>query len=104
MMEPANTIIAICGGFRAVSEMTGRNETRVRRWAYPKSRGGTGGYIPAEVQQVLLAKARRAGCDLRPEHFFPGVIAAEELASDPGAAGGLDHSESCAAQNSGDAA
>jgi hypothetical protein len=70
MMEPAHTVIAICGGFRAVSEITGRDETRVRRWTYEKTKGGTGGLIPSEMQVVLLDAARERGIDLRPEHFF----------------------------------
>lgn len=70
-MEPASTIINICGGFEAVARMTGRSEVRVRRWTYPKSRGGSDGLIPADISQRLMAEARRAGIDLRPEHFFP---------------------------------
>lgn len=69
-MEPASTIIEICGGFRAVSKMTGRDETRVRRWTYPKEKGGTGGLIPAEIAQVLMSKAIATGIPLTPEHFF----------------------------------
>ncbi|WP_375263218.1 hypothetical protein [Palleronia sp.] len=69
-MEPAISIIKICGGFAAVAEMTGRDETRVRRWTYPKERGGTGGLIPAEQQQVIMAEARARGLPLSPENFF----------------------------------
>lgn len=53
--------------------MTGRNETRVRRWTYPADRGGTGGLIPAEVQTLLMGASRERGLDLRPEHFFVHV-------------------------------
>lgn len=70
MLDPARTIIEICGGARVVSEMVGRDETRVRRWGYPKSRGGSGGLIPSECQIVLLAEANRRGIPLKPEHFF----------------------------------
>lgn len=70
-MEPANTIIAICGGFRAVAEITGRDETRVRRWTYPKDKGGSGGLIPAECQQIIMDAARERRLPLTPEHFFP---------------------------------
>lgn len=70
MLEPAKTVIEICGGFAAVAEMTKRSEIRVRRWGYPKPRGGSDGRIPSDVQPVLLAEARRRGIDLRPEHFF----------------------------------
>lgn len=70
MMNPAQTVITICGGFRAVAEMTGRDEISVRRWTYPKDRGGTGGLIPSECQQVLLDAAKGRKLPLRPEHFF----------------------------------
>lgn len=76
MMNPAQTVITICGGFRAVAEMVGRDETRVYRWTYPKERGGTGGLIPADCQQVLLNAAKKRGIPLRPEHFFAPSVAA----------------------------
>lgn len=70
-MEPAITIIKLCGGFSAVAEMTGRSEIRVRRWTYPKDRGGTSGLIPSDCQAKLLSAAQERGIKLRPEHFFP---------------------------------
>jgi hypothetical protein len=70
MMEPANTIILKCGGVKAVAAMTGRSEVRVRRWGYPKSRGGTDGLIPSDVQQILLREARTAGLPIEPSDFF----------------------------------
>lgn len=69
-MEPAQTIISICGGVSAVSKMVGRDETRVRRWTYPKERGGTGGLIPSDCQQSLLDAALVRGIPLSPRHFF----------------------------------
>lgn len=50
--------------------MVRRHPTRVRRWTYEKAKGGTGGVIPADLQQQLLDAARAEGKDLRPEHFF----------------------------------
>lgn len=75
-MEPASSIIKMCGGFAAVAEMVRRDKTRVHRWTYPKDRGGTGGLIPSDCQQELLGAARARGIDLRPEHFFPAAEAA----------------------------
>lgn len=72
MMEPAKTIIDICGGFKAVAEMTGRDETRVRRWTYAKCKGGTNGLIPSEMASLLMREARAKGIPLKPCHFFPG--------------------------------
>lgn len=71
MLEPAKTVIDICGGIPAVAEMTGRDKTRVYRWMQPRERGGTGGLIPAEAQQALIAEARARKLPLRPDHFFP---------------------------------
>lgn len=70
MLNPAAKIIELCGGYKVVAEMVGRDHTRVLRWTYPKDRGGTGGVIPSDIQQKLLDAARRRGVDLRPEHFF----------------------------------
>jgi hypothetical protein len=50
--------------------MTGRSGVRVRRWTYPKERGGTGGLIPAECQQAILTQARLRLLPLTPAHFF----------------------------------
>lgn len=71
MLEPAHSIIQLCGGFASVASMTDRSEIRVRRWTYPKDRGGTGGLIPADCQQTLLSAARAKGIPLTPAHFFP---------------------------------
>ena len=70
MMEPAKTVIELCGGFDAVANMTGRTSLRVRRWTYPKDRGGTGGLIPTDCQHALLEQARKRGVLLEPHHFF----------------------------------
>ena len=69
MLDPAKTVIDICGGVDAVAEMTGRDRSRVHRWGYPKNRDGSDGYIPPKVAAELLEKAAALG--LRPEHFFP---------------------------------
>ena len=71
MMEPAKSVIEICGGAKAVAEMVGRDESRVRRWGYPRAKGGSDGLIPSDCQVRLLSQARGRGIDLRPEHFFP---------------------------------
>ncbi|OGR09700.1 MAG: hypothetical protein A2341_14915 [Deltaproteobacteria bacterium RIFOXYB12_FULL_58_9] len=86
MLNPAHTIIKICGGFRAVADMTDRTEVRVRRWTYPKDKGGTDGLIPSDCQQRLLIEARKRGIDLRPEHFFgEGIISAPATPSEDAA-------------------
>lgn len=72
-MEPAQNIISMCGGVAEVAQMVGRSVIRVRRWTYPKERGGTDGLIPSDMQPVLLEAARQRGINLRPEHFFREV-------------------------------
>ncbi|TQS72742.1 hypothetical protein ERN12_02830 [Rhodobacteraceae bacterium] len=84
MMEPACTVIKICGGIAAVAAMVSRSEVRVRRWSYPKERGGSGGFIPAELQIMLLREANARGVDLRPEHFFPPSLLKIENQTDTG--------------------
>jgi hypothetical protein len=73
IMEPANTIITICGGFSAVAEMLDMTEIQVRRWTYPKERGGSGGLVPSGKQSPLLAAAKSKGINLTPGHFFGEV-------------------------------
>lgn len=70
MLDPAKTVIDICGGPRATAELAGVNIANVYRWAYPtEKRGGRGGIIPARQMHKLLSEARQRGIDLRPEHF-----------------------------------
>lgn len=75
MLEPAHTVITICGGYAETARMSKRSEVRVRRWEYPKEKGGTGGLIPSDCQQVLLDAAIAEGKPLRPEHFFVPSLA-----------------------------
>lgn len=87
MMNPARRVIEKCGGVDAVMRICGRSRSRVLRWTYPKERGGTGGLIPAEMQQVLLKGARNEGRDLRPDDFFDVGQDASVMSDDaPGAA------------------
>lgn len=70
MMNPAKTVIERCGGIAATARLAERSENRVRRWTYPRHKGGTDGLIPSDCQVALLRNARLEGIDLRPEHFF----------------------------------
>ncbi len=69
-MKPASIVIEKCGGVARVAEITGRSTARIYRWMHEKARGGTGGLIPAECQQVLMEHARRHGLPLAAEDFF----------------------------------
>jgi hypothetical protein len=70
MKTPAETVIEICGGHRAVADLCGVDVTRVYRWTYPATKGGTGGLVPARHQVKLLSEARARNIALEPEHFF----------------------------------
>lgn len=69
-MEPASTIIRLCGGAAKVAEMVGRDPSRIHRWTYPKDKGGTDGLIPSDAAQVLLAEAKKREIPLTADHFF----------------------------------
>jgi hypothetical protein len=84
MKTPAEVVIEICGGPRAVANICGVDVSRVHRWTYPPDRGGTGGIIPAKHQNTLLDAARSRGLALRPEHFF--LSPADDAAIAPQAA------------------
>lgn len=72
-MNPAQDIVARCGGVAVVAEWLGLDRSWVLRWSYPKDRGGTGGLIPARHQGPLMLRARREGIDLPAELFFAEV-------------------------------
>lgn len=47
--------------------------TRIYRWTYPKSRGGTGGLIPTQQLQHVLKAARLQGVLIMAEDLYtPG--------------------------------
>jgi hypothetical protein len=75
MLNPAAHVIEKCGGHRVVADWLGVHVSRVHRWTYPSSRGGTGGSIPTKHQQALLQKAREQGIDLCPADFFDAEAA-----------------------------
>lgn len=70
-LEPARSVILKFGGAEAGAEVTGKHLSRVYRWMYPRDRGGTGGLIPLQDAQKLLAVAATRGVALRPDDFFP---------------------------------
>lgn len=70
MQTAADHVIAKCGGFRQVSEWLSLDLSTVYRFTYPRENGGTGGIIPAQHQNTLLAKARENDVDLKPDDFF----------------------------------
>ncbi len=69
MLDPARTVIEICGGVMATAKMAGRNRSTVYRWGLDDEMGGTGGEVPRSAKKALLDSASDVGIDLRPEHF-----------------------------------
>lgn len=70
MKSPAEFVIEKCGGHAVVAEVLGVDISRVYRFTYPKSRGGTDGVIPAKHQITLLAEMPKRGVALRAQDFF----------------------------------
>ena len=68
-MEPAASIIRMCGGYNKVGKIVGVDRTRVYRWTQPVGPKiqGTGGLIPIKYAQKLI-DAKIPG--LTPEMFF----------------------------------
>lgn len=53
----AARVIEKCGGVHVVCEITGRSESWVRKWTYPRSRNGRGGWVPMEDANTLLRES-----------------------------------------------
>lgn len=66
----AANVIRKCGGVANVARITGRNAVSVHKWRHSKAKGGTGGLIPVEPAQELMAAALRGEVDLNPSDFF----------------------------------
>lgn len=60
MSTPASRAIEAFGGAAELAEAVGRSVSRIHRWTYPKSRGGTDGEIPGGTKMLtsILAAAR----------------------------------------------
>lgn len=71
-MTPAEVVIDTFGGVRATARVANVNASTVCRWLQARQRGGTGGMVPAEYMQTLLAAADRMGKLLTAEHLVRG--------------------------------
>lgn len=72
-MEPAASIIKLCGGHAVVSEWAKVEPKTVYCWTYPEEKGGTGGHIPRKYHNRLLDKAALKDIPLTLAMFFQGV-------------------------------
>jgi hypothetical protein len=68
-MEPAKSILDRIG-VEAAARVTGKHISRVYRWTYPASRGGTGGVIPHAEALKLLDHARASGIEMTEADFM----------------------------------
>ena len=72
----AEKVIARFGGARDLARALAecdldRHPCNVYRWTYPRTKGGTHGYIPIHALQMVLAAARRNGIYLTQEDLRP---------------------------------
>jgi hypothetical protein len=78
MSKQAERVITKCGagdltkGLSLVAEWTGVDRSRLYRWMQPKTKGGTGGLIPAQHHQRIMNCARHFSVALDPADFFDG--------------------------------
>lgn len=75
-MDPAKSILDLIG-VETAAKVTGKHISRVYRWTYPSSRGGTGGIIPHTEALKLLDHARAEQIPLNEADFMrsPSVAA-----------------------------
>lgn len=70
-VEIAKNIIDKCGGDIAlIAQWVKLTPKSIYCWKYPRSRGGTGGYIPYKHHAAILAGARKHGYALKKSDFF----------------------------------
>lgn len=69
-LDPAKTAIDKVGGVGRAAQITGKHISRVYRWMYPASRGGTGGVIPHPEAMKLLEHAKENSIPLTAEDFM----------------------------------
>lgn len=86
MLDPAQMILNRFGGAGPLSRRLGLDRSAVHRWALPKSRGGSGGLIPAKHHRRLLAMAAAEGIAL----CAADLVDAPTIAGAPSNAGADD--------------
>jgi hypothetical protein len=79
--QPAATIIAAMGGLSTVAQAADVSVTSVQRWRLPKSKGGTGGIVPAKYHKRLMKYAAGRGLALPLAAFVDPQAAAKLIAA-----------------------
>lgn len=75
-MDPAKSILDLVGIDNAAS-VTGKHVSRIYRWTYPTSRGGTGGIIPHADALKILGFARENNIPLSEADFLRAASIAD---------------------------
>jgi len=77
-LDPAKTVIDKIGGVETAAHITGKHISRIYRWMYSSSRGGTGGVVPHSDAVKLLAHARENNIPLSANDFIQAPSPARE--------------------------
>jgi len=86
LVDPAATVRVRFGGSGPLARRLGLDRSAVHRWALPKSRGGSGGLVPAKHHLRLLALASTEGVALT----AADLVGAPTMAGETPIAGGDD--------------
>jgi hypothetical protein len=68
-LSPSRKVRRLLGA-RRLAELCERTTDAVRKWDRAKSKGGTGGLVPAEFQARILTEARTQGLALEAEDLI----------------------------------
>lgn len=68
-LSPSRKVRAVIG-VRRLSELCDRTEGALRKWDRAKSKGGTGGLVPAEFQARILREAEENQLPLQPRDLI----------------------------------
>ncbi len=69
VLSPSRRARKVLGSIR-LAELCGRTTDAIRKWDRPRSKGGTGGLVPAEFQARILEAAKADGLPLTAEDLI----------------------------------
>jgi len=72
-LDPARSIVAKLG-VDVIAAASCVHVSRVYRWMSPKSRGGTGGFIPINHIRPIISAAADRGIYLSADDFIPQTL------------------------------
>lgn len=71
-LTPVQVVIQAFGGVRKTAKALGKTPQCICMWQTPRGKGGTGGLVPAQVQQQILAIALERNLDISPAELVIG--------------------------------